>query len=109
MLALNTSFPELGFPYTVLRDAVLSYPTPAEGLNSLFSTVKPLKATSTGGRPAATLWPKTSTHRAEADGVGVFYREAGPADAPVVLLLRGFPTSSLQYRELIPRLADRYR
>jgi pimeloyl-ACP methyl ester carboxylesterase len=39
----------------------------------------------------------------------VFYREAGPADAPVILLLHGFPTSSFQYRELIPRLADRYR
>jgi pimeloyl-ACP methyl ester carboxylesterase len=33
----------------------------------------------------------------------------GLRDAPVVLLLRGFPTSSFQYRELIPRLADRYR
>jgi uncharacterized protein (DUF302 family) len=40
----------------------------------------------------------------EADGVTVFYREAGAADAPVVLLLHGFPTSSFQYRELIPRL-----
>jgi pimeloyl-ACP methyl ester carboxylesterase len=39
----------------------------------------------------------------------VFYREAGPADAPVVLLLHGFPTSSHQYRELIPRLAKQYR
>jgi len=53
--------------------------------------------------------PQTSIHRIEADGVTVFYREAGPADAPVVLLLHGFPTSSFQYRELIPRLADRYR
>ena len=53
--------------------------------------------------------PLTSHHRIEADGVHVFYREAGPADAPVVLLLHGFPTSSFQYRELIPRLADRYR
>ncbi len=53
--------------------------------------------------------PHTSIHRIEADGVTVFYREAGPADAPVVLLLHGFPTSSFQYRELIPRLADRYR
>src|SRR5258708_28979256 len=52
--------------------------------------------------------PRTSIHRIEADGVSVFYREAGPADAPVVLLLHGFPTSSFQYRELIPRLADRY-
>ena len=53
--------------------------------------------------------PLTSIHRIEADGVTVFYREAGPSDAPVVLLLHGFPASSFQYRELIPRLADRYR
>ena len=53
--------------------------------------------------------PRTFIHRVEADGVTVFYRKAGAADAPVVLLLQGFPTSSFQYRELIPRLADRYR
>lgn len=53
--------------------------------------------------------PVTSIHRIEADGVTVFYREAGDAEAPVVLLLHGFPASSFQYRELIPRLADRYR
>lgn len=41
--------------------------------------------------------------------VEVFYREAGPADAPVVLLLHGFPTSSHMFRDLIPRLAGRYR
>ena len=51
----------------------------------------------------------TSIHRVEADGVKVFYREAGQVDAPVVLLLHGFPTSSFQYRELIPLLADKYR
>jgi pimeloyl-ACP methyl ester carboxylesterase len=54
-------------------------------------------------------WPRTSIHRVEADGLTVFYRETGPADAPVVLLLHGFPTSSFQFRELMPRLADRYR
>ncbi|MBN9617789.1 MAG: hydrolase [Acidobacteriales bacterium 59-55] len=53
--------------------------------------------------------PVTSIRRIKADGINVFYREAGPADAPVVLLLHGFPTSSFQYRELIPRLAGRYR
>src|SRR6185295_11422225 len=53
--------------------------------------------------------PMTAHHFIEADGVNVFYREAGPANAPVILLLHGFPTSSFQYRELIPRLADRYR
>ncbi len=58
--------------------------------------------------PAEPKIPFTSHHLIEADGVHVFYREAGPVDAPVVLLLHGFPTSSFQYRELIPRLADRY-
>lgn len=41
--------------------------------------------------------------------VGVFYREAGPRDAPVLLLLHGFPTASHMFRDLIPLLADRYR
>ena len=40
--------------------------------------------------------------------VDVFYREAGPLDAPVLLLLHGFPTSSHMFRDLIPALADRY-
>ncbi|MGB6898111.1 MAG: alpha/beta hydrolase [Candidatus Acidiferrum sp.] len=53
--------------------------------------------------------PYTSVRRIQADGINVFYREAGPANAPVVLLLHGYPASSFQYRELIPRLADRYR
>ncbi|MBY5712989.1 alpha/beta fold hydrolase [Rhizobium leguminosarum] len=42
------------------------------------------------------------------DGVDMFYREAGPAEGPVVLLLHGFPTSSHMFRNLIPLLADRY-
>jgi pimeloyl-ACP methyl ester carboxylesterase len=53
--------------------------------------------------------PSTSIHRVEVDGVSVFYREAGDPSAPVVLLLHGFPASSFMFRELIPRLADRYR
>src|SRR6202167_6311853 len=42
------------------------------------------------------------------DGVDVFYREAGPSNGPVVLLLHGFPTSSHMFRNLLPALADRY-
>src|SRR5262249_51366814 len=53
--------------------------------------------------------PETSIHRIEADGVRVFYRVGGDANAPVILLLHGFPASSFMFRELIPRLADRYR
>ena len=47
--------------------------------------------------------------RVDVDGFGVAYREAGPAEAPAVLLLHGFPTSSHMFRNLIPKLADRYR
>ena len=51
----------------------------------------------------------TTTYRtASVDGLKVFYREAGDPQAPVVLLLHGFPTSSHMFRELIPALADRY-
>ena len=49
-------------------------------------------------------------HRyATVQGRRLFYREAGPADAPVVVLLHGFPASSFMFRNLIPQLADRYR
>lgn len=42
------------------------------------------------------------------DGLDIFYREAGPQNAPALLLLHGFPTSSQMFRDLIPRLADKY-
>jgi pimeloyl-ACP methyl ester carboxylesterase len=58
--------------------------------------------------PESTI-PLTTIHQVDADGVNVFYRAAGDPGAPVVLLLHGFPTSSFMFRELIPRLADRYR
>ncbi|MFE6777536.1 alpha/beta fold hydrolase [Streptomyces sp. NPDC057702] len=45
----------------------------------------------------------------DVDGLTVFYREAGPADAPVLLLLHGYPTSSHMFRHLIPALAGPYR
>lgn len=49
-------------------------------------------------------------HRSEQiDGLKIAYREAGPKDAPVVVLLHGFPTSSHMFRHLIPFLADGYR
>ena len=45
---------------------------------------------------------------AEVDGFKIFYREAGPAQAPKLLLLHGFPSSSHMFRDLIPLLADRF-
>jgi pimeloyl-ACP methyl ester carboxylesterase len=52
--------------------------------------------------------PVTSIRKVEADGVRVFYREAGDPKFPALLLLHGFPTSSFMFRELIPRLASEY-
>jgi len=53
---------------------------------------------------------RVTHHRSvEIEGVNIFYRESGPAGAPVVLLLHGFPTSSHMFRNLIPALSDRYR
>jgi len=51
----------------------------------------------------------TAHRTADVDGLKVFYREAGRHDAPVILLLHGFPTSSHMFRGLIPALSDRYR
>jgi pimeloyl-ACP methyl ester carboxylesterase len=42
------------------------------------------------------------------DGIDLFYREAGPPDGPTVLLLHGWPASSHMFRDLIPKLADRF-
>ena len=66
-------------------------------------------ATPSKSVPGEVSIPRTSFRTVEADGVRIFYREAGPADGPVVLLLHGFPSSSHMFRELIPRLATRYR
>jgi len=51
---------------------------------------------------------QTQHHTVKIDGVDIFYREAGPADAPTIVLLHGFPTSSHMFRNLIPALSDRY-
>ena len=47
--------------------------------------------------------------KADVDGLNVFYREAGPAAAPALLLLHGFPTAGHMFRGLIPLLSDRIR
>lgn len=50
----------------------------------------------------------TTYHRTSVDGVSLFYREAGPKDAPAIVLLHGFPSSSRMFDTLIPLLAGRY-
>src|SRR5687768_1260016 len=75
------------------------------GGSAVFASTQP-EATATQSR----VGPTATHHRfATVDGVKIFYREAGPADAPVVVLLHGFPSSSNQFRNLIPALSDRYR
>ena len=75
-----------------------------------------LSATARGATPGLGAASATGEALAETryrtidvGGLEIFYREAGPAAAPVVLLLHGFPTSSRMFRNLIPMLADKYR
>ena len=59
---------------------------------------------------ATSIQTETAVHykTTKIDGLEIFYREAGAKDAPTLLLLHGFPTSSQQYRNLIPALSDKY-
>src|SRR5271156_4262380 len=83
--------------------------SPAKSIATAISTA--LALTAACASPASAL-PSTSAtttyHRTQVGGVGVFYREAGPKDAPVIVLLHGFPSSSRMYDTLIPLLATRY-
>ena len=64
-----------------------------------------------GTAQAATLASTNATttyHSVQIDGIEIFYREAGPADAPTIVLLHGYPSSSRQFDILIPLLATKY-
>ena len=58
--------------------------------------------------PLMSTTATTSYHQVQVDGVGIFYREAGPNDAPTIVLLHGFPSSSREFDTLIPVLATHY-
>jgi len=58
---------------------------------------------------AAPTSTKVHYNTARIGDLDIFYRDAGPKDAPVLLLLHGFPTSSNMFRQLIPRLASSFR
>ncbi|MFA6116929.1 MAG: alpha/beta hydrolase [Sphingomonas sp.] len=64
--------------------------------------------TATPATPAMIAAAQVHYRSAVVDGTKIFYREAGPKDAPTLLLLHGFPTSSQMFRDLIPLLSDRY-
>ena len=65
----------------------------------------PASQSDTGSQISAT---PTLHKTINVDGLDIFYREAGPKDAPTILLLHGFPTSSQMFRNLIPALSDRF-
>jgi pimeloyl-ACP methyl ester carboxylesterase len=75
----------------------------------LSSVVPPIMAPLAAHAIEQAVLPTVHYRTVKVDGVDVFYREAGSANAPTVLLLHGFPTSSHMFRNLIPALADRYR
>ena len=61
-----------------------------------------------GETPAGRSNHQTVHKTIDINGVEIFYREAGPKNAPAILLLHGFPTSSHMFRNLIPALSDRF-
>jgi pimeloyl-ACP methyl ester carboxylesterase len=74
--------------------------------------VSVLLALALASRGSAMNLPSTSAtttyHRVPVQGIGIFYREAGPRDAPTIVLLHGYPSSSRMFDSLIPLLATRY-
>lgn len=61
-----------------------------------------------GGATEGSVAHPTFYRTTKVDGLSIFYREAGPRDAPTLLLLHGFPSSSRMFEPLLSRLADRY-
>jgi pimeloyl-ACP methyl ester carboxylesterase len=95
----STTILPAGRPLARTRRAVIA----GSGLGAVAAATVPTWA-------ASPPIPSEVRHgRVQADGVNIFYREAGPADAPVLLLLQGFANSSFYFRHLMPKLADRFR
>jgi pimeloyl-ACP methyl ester carboxylesterase len=83
--------------------------------NFAFATALVLTTVASGAKPtrvdaqaSQSNSSQVTYHTKDISGVNVFYREAGPKDAPTIVLLHGFPTSSHMFRNLTPKLADRY-
>jgi len=85
---------------SILKNTLMSTAIVAASLSPPTASAEPVKSNATESQVM---------HRTvKVNDVDIFYREAGPADAPTVLLLHGFPTSSHMFRNLIPVLADKY-
>ena len=86
--------------------AGLAAATLAFGVASMPVPTHAAQSTPSASTAAAT---RTLSRSVVVNGIEIAYREAGPKDGPVVLLLHGFPSSSHMFRELIPALAGKYR
>ena len=73
-----------------------------------YITATALLASSAHAAPLLSTTETTTFHKTDIHGVGVFYREAGQVNAPTILLLHGFPSSSREFDTLIPFLATHY-
>ena len=92
----DSYLPSVGSPLAALRPVMKGF-----HLWNVKKTYLELKA---GTGPVTQVRHRTL----QIDGLDIFYREAGPADAPTILLLHGFPTSSHMFRNLIPALATEF-
>ena len=72
------------------------------------STALPSPISTANAQTISSISSTTNYHTVTVDGLKIFYREAGPKDAPTILLLHGYPSSSRMFATLIPLLADRY-
>ena len=78
-------------------------------LSLTLSTPTMASSVSAETQPVINILQEQTQHKTiKIDDLDIFYREAGPKDAPTIVLLHGFPTSSHMYRNLIPQLAKRY-
>ena len=94
-------------PYILNRNLMSSIAVPILAAGALLTQAHAGTSTQ-AAMHAAQPWQQTVHKTVQVNGVEVFYREAGPKDAPTILLLHGFPTSSHMFRNLMPALSDRY-
>ncbi len=76
--------------------------------SSIYALATVLFAGTAQAAPIPSTNSTTTYHRVQVDGIGIFYREAGPGNAPTIVLLHGFPSSSREFDTLIPLLATKY-
>jgi hypothetical protein len=76
--------------------------------SSLLSAVLVLVLSLSATAEVSDMTQPVSYHTIQVDGVSIFYREAGPANAPVILLLHGFPSSSRMFEPLLERLSGSF-